>query len=367
MLSALSVGTSAWAADCATPYTIDGLLADLTGVEAALRTQSDSDASAAGLRLRDGLGCLDEILPAPIAARSYRAVGAGLYSKGDPGGAERWFRTALELEPTWEYGVQDVPEGHPLRNDFDALKVQMGSEPVALEGKTFGPGTHYLDGRKITAPRARMERFHVYQVDGSGVVSAVIDGNAFPAANLVAAAASEAPDTKAPKAEKTKSNKTPTEKDLAKAELERQKQAEKVAAQAKAKTRVSPDGTVYYDRVRPKEKTPLLIAGGVVMASAGLVYYGADRTSARMEGIRTIFDVNPDLSPGSPFTPCTAQQDPKTDGCAVTPNAELDRLAGVANRLVVASIAVFAVGVGTTTWGVLVDGGTAMPTVNIRF
>ena len=49
------------------------------------------------------------------------------------------------------------------------------------------------------------------------------------------------------------------------------------------------------------------------------------------------------------------------------PAAEIDRLAGLTNRLVVASAAVFAIGAGTTTWGVILDGGTAIPTVNVRF
>lgn len=371
LLAALAVGSSAHAADCSTPYTIDELLADLTGVETAMRARSDSGAAEAGVKLRDGLGCLDEILPAPIAARAYRAVGAGLYSKGEPDDATKWFLTSLELEPTWEYGIQDIEEGHPLRNDFDALKLKVGGDPVAREGKAFGAGTHYLDGRKVTSPRARMERYHVYQVDGTGVQTHVIEGNAFPGENLVLAEGSDTSGgtSKGPKEKPEKQNKNsdPTEKQLAKAEAARKKAAEKQQNASTVKTKVGADGTVYYDRIRPKEKTPLIIIGSATMASAIGVYYAATRTSAKMDGIRTIYDVNPDLRPGDAFNPCRTGQKPGDGGCHQTPAAELDRLAGVTNRLVVSSLAVFAIGVGTTTWGAIVDGGTVVPTVNIRF
>lgn len=375
------LGHQALAADCPTPYTIDGLLGDLTAAETGLRNRDDGATSEAGVRLRDGLGCLDEILPAPIAARAYRAVGAGLYSKGELDAANKWFRTSLELEPTWEYGVQDIPEGHPLRPDFDSLKTQIGGDPAEVEGKEFGDGSHYLDGRKITSPKARVERFHLYQVDGNGVASHVIEGNAFPATSLVSGAVAEVTDPTKPdkekKPKKVRTNNEVSDKDLAKAEKEREKAAAKAAkdVKSKAKTRVDADGTVYYERVRPKEKTPLMIAGGAITAGAGVIYYASSRTRAKVFGITNACDVNPDVLPyeGDKCTVpadmpvCGRDQDPVADGCYKNPGAEVDRLAGVTNRLVVASLAVFAVGVGTTTWGIIVDGGTAVPTVNIRF
>ncbi|MEZ4319190.1 MAG: hypothetical protein R3F61_16870 [Myxococcota bacterium] len=377
LITALLASPMAWAADCATPYTTEGLIEDLTGVETAMREYDDAAAAAAGGKLRAGLGCLDEVLPAMIAARAYRAVGAGLYAAGEPEPANKWFRTSLELEPTWTYGLQDIPEGHPLRNDFESLKLKMtGDEPTLLEGKDFVEGSHYLDGRKISKPKARVDRFHVYQLDDNGVASHVIEGNDFPAEVLSAAAVADGGGEKDGEKDKTKdkdkskdkSGTSLSDKQLAKAEKAREKEAAKKQKSAsKVKTTVAADGTVYYKRQRPKEKTPLMIAGGVVMAGALGLYYGSTRTAAKMQGITTAADVNPGLDLTQPFKTCRDGQELGDGGCVRDPGAEIDRLAGVTNRLVVASVAVFAIGAGTTTWGIILDGGTAMPTVNIRF
>lgn len=372
--AALLAGSTAYAADCATPYTTDGLIEDLTTVETAMRGYDDAAAAAAGSKLRDGLNCLDEVLPALIAARAYRAVGAGLYASGEQQDSYKWFRTSLELEPTWTYGLQDVPEGHPLRNDFENLKAKMsGDEPTPVDGKELGDGSHYLDGRKISKPKARLERFHVYQVENNGVKSHVIDGNTFPPSTLVDAAAAVVDEPKdkdkTKDKDKSKNDKNSlSDKDIAKAEKAREKElAKKQKKAAKVKTTVAADGTVYYKRQRPKEKTPLMIAGGVVMAGALGLYYGSTRSLKKLEGIHTAADVNPGLDLTQPFKACRDGQEVGDNGCVKDPAAEVDRLAGVTNRLVVASAAVFAIGAGTTTWGIILDGGTAVPTVNVRF
>lgn len=374
LITALFAGSTAWAGDCATPYTTEGLIEDLTGVESAMRGYDDDAAKASGDKLKAGLACLDEVLPALIAARAYRAVGAGLYAAGTPEAANLWFLTSLELEPTWSYGLQDIPEGHPLRNDFETLKSNLsGDEPIWVEGKEFSDGSHYLDGRKISKPKARLERFHVYQVDNGGVSSHVISGNAFPASSLVEGSVADLPDPADEDKGKSKGkdknkNATLSDKQIAKAEAKRQKDKEKAQAkQPKEKTTVASDGTVYYKRQRPKEKTPLMIAGGVIMASAALLYYGSSRSFAKMDQIQTAADVNPGLDLSSGFKSCRDGVEVGTNGCTIDPKDEVDRLAGLTNRLVLASATVFAIGAGTTTWGVILDGGTAVPTVRVRF
>ncbi len=367
VITGLSLSSSAFAADCAAPYTTDALIGDLSKVEAAMREYDDASAASAGITLRDGLGCLDEVLPALIAARAYRAVGAGLYSGGEGEQANKWFATSLELEPTWTYGLQDIPEGHPLRQDFEDLKRAMeGNEPAPVEGKVFVEGSHYLDGRKISSPKARTERFHVYQVDSGSVSSHIIEGNAFPAEQLEAGKVeSEKPD---PEPSSSSNENGLTEKQIARAEKKRLKAEAKRKKKAdKVKTTVAADGTVYYKRQRPPEKTPLMIAGGVIMAGAAALYYGSTRTERRMKNIMHASDVNDGIPDGEKFRSCTPNEDPETSDCTLDPADEVDRLAGVTNRLVVASAAVFAVGAGTTTWGIILDGDRVVPTVNIRF
>ena len=366
VITGLSLSSSAFAADCAAPYTTDSLIGDLSKVEAGMREYDDASAASAGTALRDGLGCLDEVLPALIAARAYRAVGAGLYAGGEKEQANKWFATSLELEPTWTYGLQDIPEGHPLRQEFEDLKrVMEGSDPALVEGQVFVEGSHYLDGRKISQPKARLERFHVYQVDNGGVSSHLIEGNAFPAEQLKAGKV----DTDKPKPVASTGNDGGlTEKEIARAEKKRLKAEEKRQKKAaKVKTTVAADGTVYYKRQRPPEKTPLMIAGGVIMAGAAALYYGSTRTEARMKSITHASDVNDNIPPGEKFRSCSPNEEVGTGGCTIDPADEVDRLAGVTNRLVVASAAVFAVGAGTTTWGIILDGNQVVPTVNIRF
>lgn len=365
---AMSAGSTAYAADCASAYTTDGLIGDLSAVEGALRQFDDAAATAAGEKLRSGLGCLDEVLPALIAARAYRAVGAGLYSGGDPDAANKWFSTSLELEPTWSYGLQDLPEGHPLRLDFDNLRNSMaGGDPVDVAGKSFGEGSHYLDGRKLSKPRARLDRFHLFQTDNGGVSTHIIEGNAFPADVLTGAVVADTKQEKDPK--QPKGNKEPTAKQLAKAEAQRQKQAEKAAkkADSNVKTTVSADGKVYYKRQRPKEKTPLMIAGGVIMAGAAGLYWASTRTAKDMRDITTAADVNDGAIPEGRLNLCAAGAEVGENGCLADPEDVVRKKAGITNRLAVASLAVFAVGAGTTTWGIILDGGTAMPAVKIRF
>jgi hypothetical protein len=88
-------------------------------------------------------------------------------------------------------------------------------------------------------------------------------------------------------------------------------------------------------RKRPKEQIPLIIGGSLAMVAGGGMYAMAGQR-------RGDFDASNDL-------------------------IEVDRLQGQINRLVIASAAVTAVGAGTLTWGVILDGGSVMPTVQFRF
>ena len=46
---------------------------------------------------------------------------------------------------------------------------------------------------------------------------------------------------------------------------------------------------------------------------------------------------------------------------------EITRLQAATNQLVLVSAATFAVGAGTLTWGVILDGGQPVPAVRVRF
>lgn len=388
MSAALFLSSTAAAADCPTPYTVDQILEDLTVVETAVRESNDAAAGEGGKKMGAGLGCLDEVLPALIAARAYRAVGAGLLAAGEDEDATRWLRTSLEIDPTWEYGINDVPEGHPLRPHFEDLKREAASDPVLLEGKAFAEGEFYLNGRKIAKPQARPDRYHVFQAKTGVLATDVIEGNAFPETALVAsepvasAGTDKAEKSKKPKKEKVA--KAPKEKSskekVAKAPKEKAPKEASSKPKVRTKTITQADGStkVITIRKKPPEKYPLLIGGGAIIVGSGALYFAASQKARLLDpsydgAIRTVLtgphmaELNAGLDVTGPITICNDSQSPEVDGCFISPANEAERVRKSVNQLVLASASLLAVGVGVTTWGVLVDGDRVMPTVNVRF
>ena len=342
----------AWAAPCATPYTLDNVLGELTAIEAHLRAGEDPEAAAASGRLEAGMACMGEVLPVMIVGRTYRAIGAGKVAGGDSDGGVRWFRTATEFEQSFSYGLEDLPEGHAVREVYENTKASASGEVVLMEEMIFADGNHYIDGRKISTPKARLDRPHVYQLEGGGeVYSWVIEGNGFPPDVLktqIVVAEAEVPEpvkaakaAKPPKAEKPEKPPKPAKdkpvKDDAVADASDAKpeKPEKVTKAPKVKSTTTADGSMVIQRARPKEKTPLMIGGGAIIAGAGGIYFASMQS-------RRAFD----------------------NGTTV---AEIEQLQTQTNQLVLASAAVMAVGTGTLTWGVILDGGAPAPAFRFRF
>jgi hypothetical protein len=110
-------------------------------------------------------------------------------------------------------------------------------------------------------------------------------------------------------------------------------------AKAKEPAEVTSSGAMVIDRQRPWEKTPLMIGGGVLVAGAGVLYWQA------LSHHDAFFD------------------DPQID---TTDEVLAEQSA--ANTFTLASSAVLAVGVGTLTWGVILDGGSLhLPLVHFRW
>ncbi len=327
--------TAAVAADCDTPYSTDMLLADLIATESALRDAKNDDAKSVASRMATGLGCLDTALPRQLIGRAYRAIGAGLVAGGDASTGAGWFRTATEVDQSYDYGVGELPADSPVRGVYlDAKAVSADLEVLAQ--KRFVEGEFKLDGRGIKAPAARPDRPHLLQrVDGS-VVSWVFQGASFPDGVIeeaVLVAVAPEPEGKPKKEKKVKAPKAGKEK-VAKAPKDKPEKSPKPEKDHAGRgNSVASDGSLK--RKRPAEKTPLMVAGGVILGAAGGVYYMAGQK-------RSHFNGSNDMD-------------------------EVDQLQGQVNRLVVASAAVAAVGAGTLTWGIILDGHGAVPTVRVRF
>jgi hypothetical protein len=296
--------SAAHAADCDAVYDMDALFEDLATSEEALRTKNYVAASQTALAMRGQLDCLEQIMPVIIAGRVYRAMGAGLSLGGDDAG-EQWLLTAAEVDPTFEYGIEDVPEGHPARALWNAAVSESQPDPVELEGKTLADGKHFIDGRRVNFPVATEGRFHVYQWVSEGVHSWVIEGVAFPdeafGGGVVASAEPEDSD-------------------------ERVDPMENLMA-----------ATVVKQKNWPGERVALVAGGSAAFVTSGLMY-------ALSAGAHNNFSTSATVS-------------------------DMDKYKSQANTLFVGSGISAAAGAGALTFGALffVIDGDPRPTLDIRF
>ncbi len=305
----LMFANTAWG-QCATSYTTDSLLQDMIMVEEGLRSDNAAVVSDAGGRLEKGIGCLNEVLPQMMVGRTYRAIAAGKLLAEDEGGARSWYATAVEVDSTFDYGLEDLPAEHPVRNVYNDLKIAYVPPAETVEGMVLTEGpAHYLDGRKISAPEAVQARPHLYQrVDGGSTFSAVIKGNKFPDDAIVDPAAMAEAGGKDKK--KKKKDKDPG-------------------------VTINSDG--FVQRARPPEKTPLIIGGIVTILGAGGIYGYTFKTN-------------------SDFDAC---EDPDC----------INQTRDLTNRLILVSAGVLALGTATFTWGAMVDanGNPIGPSVHMKW
>lgn len=328
----LAVPGVALGADCAAPYTTDQLLEDLAFVETAAQTDDPGGALIGADKMEKGLGCLDEKLVPMLIGRTYRSIGAGFMVGGDENSGRRWFRTAIEVDSGFEFGLEEYSADSPVRAAYMEVRNAPSTNPVPIEGMVMAEGDFYLDGRTLREAAATRGRPHLLQRVGESVESWLIDGNTFPSTVLVPDTGDAVADAGEPKKEKTKKPPKPPKEKKPKKE-----KAPKEDAVADGPPPPPPPGDNRIGRQRPPEKTPLIIAGGAVIAGAGVMYGLAITQRQKFDDIK---DSEEDLR--------KAQQ--------------------ATNRLYLGSIAVLAAGAGTLTWGIILDGsGAPMPAIRGRF
>ena len=104
-------------------------------------------------------------------------------------------------------------------------------------------------------------------------------------------------------------------------------------------------GPQVIQRQRPKEKTPLLIGGGLVLAGGGALYALSYQGKAGLAE-RARSQANGDL---------------------FTSESDIDAEISKVNTLYMSAVACIAVGSGSLTWGIMVDSGVTMPRFGLRF
>jgi hypothetical protein len=308
----LAASGRAWA-ECTQPYLGDQLVNDLQVMQVALRNLDEATFATAGKRLEAGVPCLTSSAPSPVFASAYRYIGAYYFLVGnDPAKASRWFRTALEIDPTYAWDANELDLGHPMRAAFEQERGSADTTPVAIAGKVINKpagSTITIDGRPLTEASATADRPHVIQQIGSDRSvrgSWLIDGNAIPPQFLrdemaPATAVAEPEPVKPTKKKKGEENLTQPSEGL---------QVQKV------------------DRMRPAEKTPLMIGGALGVVAAGGIYAAAFAERQQFDRASTTED--------------------------------LDASRTATNALVIASGGVLVLGLGIGYWGIVLDSGAGV-------
>ncbi len=284
-------------ASCPEPASLDDVRARTRAVDEALRAGQNLEARDEARRLRDALlPCLVTPLPGPSEAASIaRAIGAGYVAAGELALGKPWLRTAIDLETfAWP-----LPDDHPVVEVWRQLVQDPSPEPVRAAGDRF-VAVARLDGVPIEVPAARPDRPHLLQLGDGPVTTFVMFGGLFPSDAL--------------------------------GDGERRRRRSQVAEAPR-----SIDDPRVVDRLRPPEKTPLLVSGAALVVVAGGLYALAAQRRQRFE-----------------------------DPLAATTLDELTGLRNQVNGLVIASAATLALGVSGATWGSMVDArGTT--TLRVRF
>ena len=288
-------------AECTAPYTADQLINDYQAVQMAVRIEDSFTLLESGERLMVGLPCLTDSAPAQMLAGVYRALGLYAHEASLSDEVALWFRTSLELDPTFAWGIDEIAGDSPILALWQAEIGTEGAALVNIEGRVLAApddGILTLDGRPWTVAAATPDRNHLLQLlTSTGEVrrSWVIIGNEFPESFVVEASESVSEVTSM-----TETGVGVIDRDL-------------------------PAGYLLSDitsvqRVRPNLKTPSLIGGGAGLIAAMTMYAGTFLSQ-------------------SMFNNATSEED-------------MLSMRGLNNTLVLASGGLVVVGSAVTWWGV---------------
>lgn len=302
-------------AACEGAYSSDQLVLDVQELEAAVIDEAEKPAITLATAITGKLPCVEQKLPLGFLGRVYRALAGGYYVAGDGKISEAWFRTALEIDRGFRYGLEDLPGDHPLRQVYASMLQAEEVESVALQDKAFiREGTWFLDGRAIDGPVARPGRPHVLQLETpeGEVETWLIQGNGFPADIL------EDGKNVADKDKKRKKDRDRTKFDAPVQEMGQ--------------------GAVLVPRSRPPEQFPLLLTGGSLIAGGVALAVGSFVSRQNFATVRNSED-------------------------------DLRRSQQATNRLALGAVAAAALGAGTMTYGIIIDdaGRPAGGRVQVRF
>jgi hypothetical protein len=113
----------AWAADCGFEATEQELHTTMDAAEAAYAELDAGAFRIANDELRLAFPCIDTPVSPATAARVARIRALALSTSGDAAGAEQALLAAKELDPTYTFPVELLPDGHALRTTYERLAM----------------------------------------------------------------------------------------------------------------------------------------------------------------------------------------------------------------------------------------------------
>lgn len=236
-------------ASCAAEYSAGALGSDITALHKALRANDTQTLSSAGARLAEGLPCTSVVPPVGALASAYRFIGIHHAIAGKADDARSFFRSAIELDPNFEWGVSELENFQKICSIYDSERQGALVDATVIEGKAFvvaAGSSVYIDGREAKKVAATEGRPHLVQVvaGGQATQTHLVIGTAFPETL--------------------------------------------VGEEAKATSNnYGAIGPVRVSRNRPPAKTPLLIVGGVGLAVSGGLYGASLATRSSFDSATT--------------------------------------------------------------------------------
>lgn len=160
--------SAALAAPCASPSTTTDLAEALTAADTAFVSMDLPGFERARDRAEQHLLCLAEPLFPADAAAFHRLQALASFVGEDAAGAEAAFRASTAVQPGFVLPQRLAPDGHPLREAYEAARALPASELSPLvqpDGRVL-----YVDGSR--ADQRPSERPYVLQaLEGSGAVA----------------------------------------------------------------------------------------------------------------------------------------------------------------------------------------------------
>ena len=145
-------------------YTAQAIVADMQLMTEGILSKDKSKIMYVGTKMEKSLLCMRSPAPPKVFATLYRGLGVYYHTVENPKEGNRYFRTSLELEPSFSWGTEEFLQSDPIHQAFEQQRVIASVEEEFVPHRIFSIPENtalYLDGRPLRWPTATPERPHV--------------------------------------------------------------------------------------------------------------------------------------------------------------------------------------------------------------